>query len=69
MLYRIIIEACGDDPQALKEDLAQALERAKPARIVEISEVYTQEQMNRSGREWLRDLYKKQKALVEGRGR
>ena len=69
MLYRILIEARGEDPQAIKEDLAMALERAGPARIVEISEVYQQAQMGRSNQEWLRELYLKQKKLVEGRGR
>ena len=67
MLYRIVIEARGDDPRAIKEDLAMALERAKPARIVEISEVYRQEEMGRSSRDWLQELYLKQKALVESR--
>ncbi len=67
MLYRIIIEATGDDPLAIKEDLAMALERAGPARIVEISEMYRQEQMGRPASEWLRELYLKQQALVEGR--
>ena len=69
MLYRIVIEATGDDPRALKEDLAMALERAAPARVVEIEPVYRQEQMGRSGSEWLRELYLKQKALVESRSR
>lgn len=67
MLYRIVIEAQGDDPQAIKEELAMALERAGPAKVVEISEVYRQEEMDRSGREWLRELYLKQKAMVESR--
>ena len=67
MLYRIVIEATGDDPRALKEDLAMALERVAPARVVEIEPMDRQEQMGRSGSEWLRELYLKQKALVEGR--
>ena len=67
VLYRILIETEADDPQAIKEDLAMALERAKPARIVEISEVYRQEEMGRSGADWLRELYLKQKRLVENR--
>lgn len=69
MLYRIVIEATGDDPRALKEDLAMALERAAPARVLEIEPLYRQEEMSWSGREWLRELYLKQKALVEGRNR
>lgn len=69
MLYRIVIEAHGDDPRALKEDLAMALERAAPGRVVEIEPMYRQEEMGRSGSEWLRELYQKQKALVEGRNR
>ena len=69
MLYRIVIEATGDDPQAIKEDLAMALERVAPARVVEIEPMYRQEQMGRSGSEWLRELYQKQKALVEARSR
>ena len=68
MLYRILIEAVGDNPQAIKEDLAMALERAGPGRVVEITEVYSQAQMSRSGREWLRDLYQKQKEFTEARG-
>ena len=40
MLYRIVIEAHGDDPRAIKEDLAMALERAAPARVLEIEPVY-----------------------------
>lgn len=67
MLYRILIEAEADDPQAIKEDLAMALERAAPARVVEIEPVYRQEQMGRSGADWLRELYLKQKRLVENR--
>lgn len=67
MLYRILIEAQGDDPRAIKEDLAMALERYAPARVVEITEMYRQEQMGRSGADWLRELYLKQRALVEGR--
>ena len=69
MLYRIVIEAHGDDPRAIKEDLAMALERAAPARVVEIEPVYRQEEMGRSGADWLRELYQKQKALVESRSR
>ena len=67
MLYRIVIEATGDDPQAIKEDLAMALERAAPARVVEIEPMYRQEQIGRSGSEWLRELYRKQKERVEAR--
>lgn len=67
MLYRIVIEATGDDPQEIKEDLAMALERAAPARVVEIEPMYRQEQMGRSGSEWLRELYRKQKERVEAR--
>ena len=67
MLYRIVIEAQGDDPSAIKEDLAMALERAGPARVVEITELYRQEEMGRSGADWLRELYLKQKAMVESR--
>ena len=69
MLYRILIEAQGDDPRAIKEDLAMALERYAPARVVEITEMYRQEQMGRPGAEWLRELYLKQKALVESRNK
>lgn len=69
MLYRIVIEAHGDDPRAIKEDLAMALERAAPARVLEIEPLYRQEQIGRSGAEWLRELYLKQKALVEGRAK
>ena len=36
MLYRIVIEAEGEDPQGLKEDLASALERYGPARVVAV---------------------------------
>lgn len=36
MLYRIVIEAEGQDPQGLKEDLASALERYGPARVVAV---------------------------------
>jgi len=36
MRYRILIEATGDDPQQMKEDLAMALERYAPARVVQV---------------------------------
>ena len=67
MVYRILIEAQGDDPQAIKEDLAMALERAGPGRVLEIEPLYRQEQMGRPASDWLRELYLKQKKLVEGR--
>ena len=47
MLYRIVIEAEGQDPQGLKEDLASALERFGPARVVAVEpkERWRQEDM------------------------
>ncbi len=49
MLYRIVIEAEGQDPQGLKEDLASALERYGPARVVAVEpkERWRQEDMLR----------------------
>lgn len=49
MLYRIVIEAEGQDPQGLKEDLASALERYGPARVVAVEpkERWRQEDMFR----------------------
>ena len=46
MLLRLVIEAEAEDPQAAKEDLAMALERYAPARIVEVAPVYRQERMD-----------------------
>ena len=45
MLLRMIIEAEAEDPQAAKEDLAMALERFAPARVVEVAPVYRQTEM------------------------
>ena len=44
MLLRIVVEAEGDPLQA-KEDLAMALERYAPARVVEVAPVYRQTEM------------------------
>ena len=46
MLLRMVIEAEAEDPQTAKEDLAMALERWKPARVVEVAPVYRQERMD-----------------------
>ena len=53
MLYRIVIEAHGDDPQALKEQLAMALERARPAKVVAVEPLEQQMEM-RAGDEYLK---------------
>ena len=42
MLLRIVVEAEAKDPQAAKEDLAMAMERYAPARVVEVAPVYRQ---------------------------
>lgn len=47
MLLRLVIEAEGD-PLGVKEDLAMALERYAPARVVEVAPVYRQERMEYS---------------------
>ena len=47
MLLRIVIEAQGEDAQGIKEDLAMALERAGPARVVEVAPIYRQQSMLR----------------------
>jgi hypothetical protein len=45
VLLRIVVEAEAQDPQAAKENLAMALERYAPARVVEVAPVYRQERM------------------------
>ena len=46
MLLRIVVEAEAEDPQGVKEDLAMALERWTPARVVAVAPVYRQERMD-----------------------
>lgn len=49
MLLRLVIETEAENPQAAKEDLAMALERWRPARVVEVAPVYRQEVMKQTG--------------------
>lgn len=49
MLLRIVVEAEAQDPQAAKEDLAMALERYAPAKVVEVAPVYRQEVTKQTG--------------------
>lgn len=67
MLYRIVIEAHGDDPQALKEQLAMALERARPAKVVAVEPLEQQMEM-RAGDKYLRQIYLKKRALTAAAG-
>lgn len=47
MLLRIVIEAQGEDAQGIKEDLAMALERYGPGKVVEVAPIYRQKSMFR----------------------